>query len=80
LKKWQHFPRNWGEQENAITAAYLYATVKDHPPTSLDEIVALSSNDATSIVAELTDNKSLSKAKQKLKKFMMRQGRVIMQA
>lgn len=61
--------KNWGAQENAIAAAWLHDTVEDCPPTSLDEIEALFSKDVASIVAELTDNKSLSKVGRKQKQI-----------
>ena len=58
---------NWGAQDNTIAAAWLHDTVEDYPPTSLEEIAALFGEDVASIVAELTDDKSLSKAERKQK-------------
>jgi len=60
---------NWGAQENAIAAAWLHDIVEDCPPlTSVEEIAALFGEGVASNVAELTDDKSLSKAERKQKK------------
>ena len=69
LKKWQHFLKIWVRSRTAITSAWLHNTVKDCPPTFLEEIAVLFGNDVTLIVAQLTDNKFLSKAEKKLKKI-----------
>ena len=59
----------WGGSENAIAAAWLHDTVEDCPPTSLEKILSLFGKEVASVVAELTDNKSLPKAERKQKQI-----------
>ena len=55
----------WSGSESAITAAWLHDTVEDCPPTSVADLEALFGKEVASIVAELTDDKSLPKAARK---------------
>lgn len=57
--------RAWGGGEIEIAAAWLHDTVEDCPPTSLDEIAARFGAEVAAVVAELTDDKSLPKARRK---------------
>ena len=55
----------WSGSESAITAAWLHDTVEDCPPTSVADLELLFGKEVASIVAELTDDKSLPKTAQK---------------
>ena len=55
----------WSGSERAITAAWLHDTVEDCPPTSVADLELLFGKEVASIVAELTDDKSLPKAARK---------------
>jgi (p)ppGpp synthase/HD superfamily hydrolase len=55
----------WGGSENAIAVAWLHDTVEDCPPTSFDEIAQEFGEQVTSIVREMTDDKSLPKTERK---------------
>jgi (p)ppGpp synthase/HD superfamily hydrolase len=55
----------WGGGEAAVVAAWLHDTVEDCPPTSTEDIARMFGVDVARIVAELTDDKSLSKAERK---------------
>ena len=57
----------WGGGENAIAAAWLHDTVEDCPPISSADLASLFGDEVAYIVAELTDDKSLSKAERKRK-------------
>ena len=57
----------WGGGENAIAAAWLHDTVEDCPPISSADLASLFGDEIASIVAELTDDKSLPKAERKRK-------------
>ena len=57
--------KRWSGSESAITAAWLHDTVEDCPPTSVADIEAMFGKEVASIVAELTDDKSLLKAARK---------------
>ena len=69
LEEVASFTRLWGGSENAIAAAWLHDTVEDCPPTSLDEICSVFGDTVGSIVAELTDDKSLPKVERKKKQI-----------
>ena len=56
---------HWSGSEVAIAAAWLHDTVEDCPPTSVADLEALFGKEVASIVAELTDDKSLPKAERK---------------
>ncbi|NDR59308.1 HD domain-containing protein [Aliiruegeria sabulilitoris] len=55
----------FGGDEIAICAAWLHDTVEDCPPTSAEEIAETFGAEVASVVAELTDDKSLLKAERK---------------
>lgn len=55
----------WGGNEAEVAAAWLHDTVEDCPPTSQAEIAERFGADVAQIVAELTDDKSLPKARRK---------------
>ncbi len=55
----------FGADEETITAAWLHDVVEDCPPTSLADIESVFGARVASIVAELTDDKSLEKAERK---------------
>ena len=57
----------WGGGDNAIAAAWLHDTVEDCPPISSADLASLFGDEVAYIVAELTDDKSLSKAERKRK-------------
>jgi (p)ppGpp synthase/HD superfamily hydrolase len=57
--------KSWGAEDEIVAAAWLHDTVEDCPPTSIDEIKAVFNKNIASIVDELTDKKSLSKAERK---------------
>ena len=69
LEEVASFVRLWGGPENAIAAAWLHDTVEDCPPTSSDEICSVFGDTVGSIVAELTDDKSLPKVERKKKQI-----------
>ena len=69
LEEVASFTRLWGGSENAIAAAWLHDTVEDCPPTSSDEICSVFGATIGSIVAELTDDKSLPKVERKKKQI-----------
>lgn len=56
---------DFGAEDDVILAAWLHDVVEDCPPTSLEEITELFGARVTSIVAEVTDDKSLPKAERK---------------
>ena len=55
----------WSGSERAVTAAWLHDTLEDCPPTSEADLEALFGKEVACIVAELTDDKSLTKAARK---------------
>ena len=57
--------KQWGGSEEAIAAAWLHDTVEDCPPTSHKDLVAEFGHRVADFVAELTDDKSLTKPKRK---------------
>jgi hypothetical protein len=57
----------WGGGDNAIAAAWLHDTIEDCPPISSADLASLFGDEVAYIVAELTDDKSLSKAERKRK-------------
>ena len=54
-----------GAEDDVVAAAWLHDTVEDCPPTSIDDIKNVFNHNIASIVDELTDKKSLSKAERK---------------
>ena len=66
LEEVTSFVEKWGGTENAIAAAWLHDTIEDCPPTSASELKENFGLQVASIVAELTDNKSLPKQERKL--------------
>lgn len=57
--------RSYGGNENEVCAAWLHDTVEDCPPTSFADIESRFGTEVSSIVRELTDDKSLPKAERK---------------
>lgn len=57
--------QSWGGSNHEIAAAWLHDTVEDCPPTSISEIAQAFGDEVASIVAELTDDKSLPKTERK---------------
>jgi (p)ppGpp synthase/HD superfamily hydrolase len=55
----------WGASETIQISAWLHDVVEDCPPTSCNDISELFGPDVASIVAELTDDKSLPKSERK---------------
>lgn len=55
----------FGGDETAVCAAYLHDTIEDCPSTSREELAREFSDEIASVVAELTDDKSLPKAQRK---------------
>ena len=56
---------SWGGAGGEIAAAWLHDTVEDCPPTSIADIADAFGHDIAAIVAELTDDKRLSKVARK---------------